>query len=99
VAPVIGLIVFVPALVWASAQLERVRERIGPTWDDWIAADQIGGSWSPAVFMGSFLGATIVVFGMGVPDVIRALIAGVLLGWSLPFLLEGLRRFTQRDEQ
>ena len=95
-APVLGFIAFVPALLWSSTELVRVRERIGPTWDDWVEADQIGGSWSPAVFMASFLGATVVVFGMGVPDAIRALMGGFLLGFSLPFLVEGVRRWSDR---
>jgi hypothetical protein len=73
----------------------RVRPRIGPSWEEWRHAEQIGGRWKPLI-RGAVSGATAVgLLGFGAPAPVRAALLGAVFGICVPFAVEGVRRYVR----
>jgi hypothetical protein len=87
-----GLAAFAAGLVAGWLSLRRARRRIGPSWEDWRYAEQIGGRWAPLIYGATLVLGVAVVSGFFLPGWLRLSIAGAVVGFCVPFLAEGLRR-------
>jgi hypothetical protein len=92
VLAVAGLAAFGAGVVAGWLLLRRVRRRVGPSWEDWRHAEQIGGRWAPVIYGATLVLGIVVVAGFFLPGGLRAGIAGAVLGLCVPFFAEGLRR-------
>jgi len=87
-----GLAAFAAGLVAGWLLLRRVRPRVGPSWEDWRYAEQIGGQWASLIRVSTLVLGIAVVSGFFLPGWLRAGIAGAIFGLCVPFLAEGLHR-------
>jgi hypothetical protein len=87
-----GLAAFAAGLVAGWLLLRRARRRIGPSWEDWRYAEQIGGRWASLIRGATLVLGVAVVSAFFLPGWLRLSIAGAVLGFCVPFLAEGLRR-------
>ena len=84
-ASILGFIVF-----------RRVLPRTGSSWEEWRDAEQIGGRWTPVIAIVSGLATAVALIGFGAPPWLRAALLGALVGFCLPFAVEGIRRSGDR---
>jgi hypothetical protein len=77
--------------------MRRARASLGPTWEDWLYAEQIGGRWKPLIAVASFAAAFTGIFGLGTPGWVQGALLGGIVGFCLPFAGEGATRFTRRS--
>jgi hypothetical protein len=77
--------------------MRRARASLGPTWEDWLYAEQIGGRWKPLIVVASAAAAAIGILGLGTPGWVQGALLGGIVGFCLPFGVEGTTRFTRRS--
>jgi len=95
---VCGVAAFAGGLVGGWLLLRRVRPRVGPSWEDWRYAEQIGGRWAWWIYGATLVLSVGVVYGFFLPSWLRAGITGALVGFCMPFLTEGLRRLRSANQ-
>ncbi len=88
-----ALLSFSLGLLLGVVVFRRTSRRIGPTWEEWRNAEQIGGRWKPLIRAGVGAATAVGLLGFGAPPALRAALLGSVLGTCVPFLLEGGRRY------
>ena len=84
---------FCLGLLLGLVMFRRASRRIGPTWEEWRNAEQIGGRWKHLIRTGAGAATAVGLLGFGAPPALRAALLGFVLGTCAPFLLEGGRRY------
>jgi hypothetical protein len=86
----VGLIAAWAMLRRARAKLRRNRPDAQWSWEEWRAADPLGGRWSPLISIASFTAVAVGAYGFGTPSWLRAGLIGVVTGVCLPPFLHGV---------
>src|SRR5215210_6278236 len=87
----VGLVAAWVLLRRARAKLRRTRPDAQWSWEEWRAADPVGGRWAPLVYVTTFAAVTVGLYGFGTPGWLRAGLLGVVAGICLPPFLHGVR--------
>jgi hypothetical protein len=88
-----ALVSFSLGLLLGFVLFRRSSRRIGPTWEEWRNAEQMGGRWKQLIRAGTGAATAVGLVGFGAPAALRATLLGFVLGICVPFLLEGGRRY------
>jgi hypothetical protein len=88
-----ALLSFSVGLLLGIVLFRRASRRIGPTWEEWRHAEQIGGRWKSLIRAAAGAATVVGLYGFGAPPPLRAALLGGVLGTCVPFLLEGGRRY------
>ncbi len=73
------LLSFSVGLLLGFVQFRRASRRIGPTWEEWRHAEQIGGRRKSLIRAGAGAATAIGLYGFGTPPALRAALLGGVL--------------------
>jgi hypothetical protein len=71
----------------------RARRGVGPSWEEWRDAERLGGRWAPLIRVAVSAATLIGLVGLGAPGALRAALLGSVVGFCVPFAVEGARRY------
>ena len=83
-------------LAVGEVMIRRTRRLVGPSWEEWRYAKQMGGRWAPLIGIAVFAATSVGFYGFGASDVVRAALLGAVGGSCVPFAAEGTRRYMSR---
>jgi hypothetical protein len=86
----VGLVASFVILRRARRKLRRQRPAATWSWEEWRDADRVGGAWSPAMGVGTFVVIIVGLVGFGVPGWVRASLLGFVAGVCLPAFTVGV---------
>jgi hypothetical protein len=90
-----ALISFGLGLLVGRTVFRRASRDIGPSWEDWLNAELIGGRWKPLIRVAAIAAPAVGLVGFGAPGAVRAALLGAITGFCLPFAVEGVRRHSR----